>query len=181
MRNHTTFGLARTNLAIRGIFADIRWSSEGTLLRDEFPDERFNYILANSPFNLSDWSGELLRENRRWRFGVPPVGNASELTAALGKEIEVEAALMPLLELARIQRFTGTGSGARGWVRDASMYRPLAAEPLAGAVAGDAVADTIEAPEFLMSTWIISPGSRTRSGAPARPVRGPSAAKDPPA
>lgn len=76
-RNHTTFGLARMNLAIRGIFADIRWNSEGTLLRDELTDERFDYILANPPFNISDWSGELLREDRRWRFGVPPVGNAN--------------------------------------------------------------------------------------------------------
>lgn len=76
-RNHTTFGLARMNLAIRSIFADIRWNSEGTLLRDEFPDERFDYILANPPFNISDWSGNLLREDHRWRFGAPPVGNAN--------------------------------------------------------------------------------------------------------
>lgn len=76
-RNHTTFGLARMNLAIRGIFADIRWNSEGTLLRDEFPDERFDYILANPPFNISDWSGDLLREDARWKYGAPPVGNAN--------------------------------------------------------------------------------------------------------
>ena len=65
------------NLAIRGISADIRWNSEGTLVRDEFPDDRFDYILANPPFNISDWSGDLLREDRRWRFGAPPVGNAN--------------------------------------------------------------------------------------------------------
>ncbi|GAB5430678.1 MAG: class I SAM-dependent DNA methyltransferase [Epibacterium sp.] len=76
-RNHTTFGLARMNLAIRGIFADIRWNSEGTLVKDAFPDERFDYILANPPFNISDWSGELLREDSRWKFGAPPVGNAN--------------------------------------------------------------------------------------------------------
>lgn len=76
-RNHTTFGLARMNLAIRGIFADIRWNSEGTLVRDAFADERFDYILANPPFNISDWSGDLLREDSRWRFGAPPVGNAN--------------------------------------------------------------------------------------------------------
>ena len=76
-RNHTTFGLARMNLAIRGIFADIRWNSEGTLLKDAFPDERFDYILANPPFNISDWSGELMREDARWKFGAPPVGNAN--------------------------------------------------------------------------------------------------------
>ena len=76
-RNHTTYGLARMNLAIRGIFAEIRWNSEGTLLRDAFPDERFDYILANPPFNISDWSGDLLREDARWAFGAPPVGNAN--------------------------------------------------------------------------------------------------------
>jgi type I restriction enzyme M protein len=76
-RNHTTFGLARMNLAIRGIFANIRWNPEGTLVRDAFPDERFDYILANPPFNISDWSGEMLREDARWRFGAPPAGNAN--------------------------------------------------------------------------------------------------------
>ena len=76
-RNHTTFGLARMNLAIRGIFANIRWNAEGTLVKDAFPDERFDYILANPPFNISDWSGELLREDARWKFGAPPVGNAN--------------------------------------------------------------------------------------------------------
>lgn len=76
-RNHTTFGLARMNLAIRGIFADIRWNSEGTLLKDAFPDERFDYALANPPFNISDWSGDLLREDSRWKYGAPPVGNAN--------------------------------------------------------------------------------------------------------
>ncbi|WP_170409915.1 type I restriction-modification system subunit M [Ruegeria arenilitoris] len=76
-RNHTTFSLARMNLAIRGIFGDLRWNSQGTLLRDEFPDERFDYILANPPFNIADWSGDLLREDGRWAFGTPPVGNAN--------------------------------------------------------------------------------------------------------
>lgn len=76
-RNHTTFRLARMNLAIRGIFGDIRWNPEGTLLRDAFPDERFDFVLANPPFNISDWAGEQLREDHRWRFGTPPVGNAN--------------------------------------------------------------------------------------------------------
>ena len=76
-RNHTTYGLARMNPAIRGIFAEVRWNSEGTLLKDAFPDERFDSILANPPFNISDWSGDLLREDARWAFGAPPVGNAN--------------------------------------------------------------------------------------------------------
>lgn len=76
-RNHTTFRLARMNLAIRGIFGDLRWNQEGTLTRDAFPDERFDFILANPPFNISDWNGEALREDQRWRFGTPPIGNAN--------------------------------------------------------------------------------------------------------
>lgn len=76
-RNHTTFRLARMNLAIRGIPSEIRWNQEGSLLRDAFPDERFETILANPPFNISDWSGEMLRGDVRWKFGAPPVGNAN--------------------------------------------------------------------------------------------------------
>ena len=65
------------NLAIRSIAGELRWNAEGTLLKDAFPDRRFDYILANPPFNISDWSGELLRSDARWKFGVPPVGNAN--------------------------------------------------------------------------------------------------------
>ncbi|MZR14328.1 N-6 DNA methylase [Maritimibacter sp. DP07] len=76
-RNHTTYGLARMNLAIRGIMARLEWNPEGTLLRDAFPDEKFDYVMANPPFNISDWSGDILAEDRRWKFGTPPAGNAN--------------------------------------------------------------------------------------------------------
>ncbi|MFC0161755.1 DNA methyltransferase [Mameliella alba] len=76
-RNHTTYGLARMNLAIRGINARLEWNPEGTLLRDAFADEKFEYVMANPPFNISDWSGDILAEDRRWKFGTPPVGNAN--------------------------------------------------------------------------------------------------------
>lgn len=76
-RNPETFRLARMNLAIRKITGALRWNAEGTLLKDAFPDMRFSYILANPPFNISDWSGELLRSDARWKFGIPPVGNAN--------------------------------------------------------------------------------------------------------
>lgn len=77
-RNQTTWRLAMMNLAIRGIDAHIAWNNEGTLVRDAHPDERFDYVLANPPFNISDWSGELLRDDKRWKkFGTPPVGNAN--------------------------------------------------------------------------------------------------------
>ena len=65
------------NLAVRGIDSDIRWNNEGSFHRDELKDRRFDFILANPPFNISDWGGERLREDARWKYGVPPVGNAN--------------------------------------------------------------------------------------------------------
>ncbi len=75
--NYTTWRLAKMNLAVRGIDADIRWNNEGSFHRDELPDLKADFILANPPFNVSDWGGERLREDARWKFGVPPVGNAN--------------------------------------------------------------------------------------------------------
>ncbi len=75
--NNTTWRLAKMNLAVRGIDADIRWNNEGSFHKDELRDLRFDYILANPPFNVSDWGGDRLREDARWVYGVPPVGNAN--------------------------------------------------------------------------------------------------------
>jgi type I restriction enzyme M protein len=75
--NNTTWRLAKMNLAVRGIDADIRWNNEGSFLKDELRDLRFDYILANPPFNVSDWGGERLREDARWTYGVPPASNAN--------------------------------------------------------------------------------------------------------
>ena len=76
-RNPTTWRLARMNLAVRGIDADIRWNSDGSFHKDELPDLKADYILANPPFNISDWGGERLPEDPRWAFGTPPKGNAN--------------------------------------------------------------------------------------------------------
>ena len=75
--NYTTWRLCKMNLAVRGIDADIRWNNEGSFHKDELKDRRFDFILANPPFNISDWGGERLREDARWKYGVPPVGNAN--------------------------------------------------------------------------------------------------------
>ncbi len=75
--NYTTWRLARMNLAVRGIEADVRWNNEGSFHKDELKDLRFDFILANPPFNISDWGGDRLREDARWTFGAPPVGNAN--------------------------------------------------------------------------------------------------------
>lgn len=77
-RNHTTWKLCKMNLAVRGIDADIRWNNEGSFIRDEFSNTYFDYILANPPFNVSDWWRENLAEDMRWdAFGTPPQGNAN--------------------------------------------------------------------------------------------------------
>jgi type I restriction enzyme M protein len=65
------------NLTVRGIDADIRWNNEGSFHKDELKDLRFDFILANPPFNISDWGGDRLREDARWTYGAPPVGNAN--------------------------------------------------------------------------------------------------------
>ena len=75
--NHTTWRLAKMNLAVQGIDADIRWNNEGSFHRDELPDLKADFILANPPFNISDWGGERLAEDARWKFGLPPKGNAN--------------------------------------------------------------------------------------------------------
>ncbi|MDE2200807.1 MAG: type I restriction-modification system subunit M [Rhodospirillales bacterium] len=75
--NFTTWRLAKMNLAVRGIDADIRWNNEGSFHKDELKDLRFDFILANPPFNVSDWGGERLREDARWTYGAPPAGNAN--------------------------------------------------------------------------------------------------------
>ena len=75
--NYTTWRLAKMNLAVRGIDADIRWNNEGSFHKDELQDLKADFILANPPFNISDWGGDRLREDARWKFGAPPVGNAN--------------------------------------------------------------------------------------------------------
>jgi type I restriction enzyme M protein len=73
--NYTTWRLAKMNLAIRGI--DARIAHGDTFHNDRHPDLKADYVLANPPFNDSDWRGELLREDKRWVYGVPPAGNAN--------------------------------------------------------------------------------------------------------
>jgi len=76
--NQTTWRLCKMNLAIRGIdSSQVKWNNEGSFLNDAHKDLKSDYIIANPPFNVSDWSGELLRGDARWKYGVPPSGNAN--------------------------------------------------------------------------------------------------------
>src|SRR5437762_7084553 len=73
--NYTTWRLAKMNLAIRGIDAQIAHGD--TFHKDQHADLKADYVLANPPFNDSDWRGELLKDDKRWVYGVPPAGNAN--------------------------------------------------------------------------------------------------------
>jgi len=73
--NQTTWRLCKINLAIRGIDANIQW--EDSFHSDMHKDLKADYILANPPFNDKDWRGELLENDVRWKYGVPPKRNAN--------------------------------------------------------------------------------------------------------
>ena len=85
--NETTYKLCRMNLAIRGIDgSNIRWNTEGSFLKDAHPDLKADFVIANPPFNDSDWVGRIdekndgghpLRQDGRWQYGTPPVGSAN--------------------------------------------------------------------------------------------------------
>lgn len=76
--NQTTWRLCKMNLAIRGIdSSQIMWNNEGSFLNDSHKDLKADYVIANPPFNDSDWSGDLLRTDGRWKYGTPPPGNAN--------------------------------------------------------------------------------------------------------
>jgi type I restriction enzyme M protein len=76
--NLTTWRLAKMNLAIRGIdSSQVKWNNEGSFLNDSHKDLKADYVIANPPFNDSDWSGDLLRKDGRWQYGTPPTGNAN--------------------------------------------------------------------------------------------------------
>ena len=76
--NLTTWRLCKMNLAIRGIdSSQVKWNNEGSFLNNLHKDLKADFVIANPPFNDSDWSGDLLRKDGRWQYGVPPSGNAN--------------------------------------------------------------------------------------------------------
>jgi type I restriction enzyme M protein len=76
--NQTTWKLSQMNLAIRNINSQfVSWNTEGTFLKDAHPDLKADFILANPPFNQSEWGQEILADDARWKYGTPPSGNAN--------------------------------------------------------------------------------------------------------
>ena len=75
--NPTTWKLAKMNLAIRGLEANLGKYNADSFHDDQHKTLKANYILANPPFNISDWGGDRIQDDVRWRYGIPPVGNAN--------------------------------------------------------------------------------------------------------
>jgi len=76
--NQTTWRICKMNLAIRAIdSSQVKWNNEGSFLNDAHKDLKADFVIANPPFNDSDWSGDLLRKDGRWKYGAPPPGNAN--------------------------------------------------------------------------------------------------------
>ena len=76
--NHTTWKLCKMNLAVRGIDGEmVKWNNEGSFLRDEHPDIKARHVLANPPFNAKGWGRTPLKDDPRWKFGLPPENNAN--------------------------------------------------------------------------------------------------------
>lgn len=75
--NATTWKMCMMNLAIRGIEADLGRYNADTFFDDCHPTLKADYIMANPPFNLSDWGGDKLKNDKRWKYGIPPEGNAN--------------------------------------------------------------------------------------------------------
>ncbi len=75
--NPTTWKMATMNLAIRGISANLGKFNADTFFNDCHKNERFDFIMANPPFNMKDWGGDKLKDDPRWDYGIPPEGNAN--------------------------------------------------------------------------------------------------------
>ena len=75
--NHNTWKMAHMNTAIRGLEANLGVSSADTFFDDQHPTLKADFIMANPPFNLSDWGADKLQNDKRWLYGIPPSSNAN--------------------------------------------------------------------------------------------------------
>jgi type I restriction enzyme M protein len=76
-RNQSTWRIGQMNLAIHGLAGDVRYTEGGSLLDDAFPTLKSDFVMANPPFNQSEWSTPAILDDARWEYGVPPAGNAN--------------------------------------------------------------------------------------------------------
>jgi type I restriction enzyme M protein len=128
--NPTTWKLAKMNLAIRGIENNLGPENADSFHRDLHKDLKADYILANPPFNDSDWGGERLREDVRWKYGVPPVSNANfawcNTSSIISRQPDWPASCSPTAACRRINRAKGKfarASSKRIWLTAWSRCR----------------------------------------------------------
>lgn len=113
--NETTWRLCKMNLAVHGIDGDIAWNPEGSFMRDAHPDLRADFVIANPPFNDSDWGGQLLRDDARWKYGAPPV---KENAGDQHFEVFMQRIYLDFAELQALNRRPMTMAGRIGKLDD---------------------------------------------------------------
>lgn len=127
--NPSTWKLATMNLAIRGIEADLG-SYADTFFNDQHKREKFDFILANPPFNLKDWGGDKLAEDVRWQFGIPPVGNANfAWLQHMIWHLNAQGRMAMVLANGSLSSQTGTEGDIRKAIIDADLVDGIVALP----------------------------------------------------
>ena len=127
--NPSTWKLATMNLAIRGIEADLG-SYADTFFNDQHKREKFDFILANPPFNLKDWGGDKLSEDVRWQYGIPPVGNANfAWLQHMIWHLNAQGRMAMVLANGSLSSQTGTEGDIRKAIVDADLVDGIVALP----------------------------------------------------
>lgn len=127
--NPSTWKLATMNLAIRGIEADLG-SYADTFFNDQHKREKFDFILANPPFNLKDWGGDKLAEDIRWQYGIPPVGNANfAWLQHMIWHLNAQGRMAMVLANGSLSSQTGTEGDIRKAIVDADLVDGIVALP----------------------------------------------------
>lgn len=127
--NPSTWKLATMNLAIRGIEADLG-SYADTFFNDQHKREKFDFILANPPFNLKDWGGDKLTEDVRWQYGIPPVGNANfAWLQHMIWHLNAQGRMAMVLANGSLSSQTGTEGDIRKAIVDADLVDGIVALP----------------------------------------------------
>ena len=144
--NQTTWRLAKMNLAIRGIdSSQVKWNNEGSFLNDAHKDLKADYVIANPPFNDSDWSGDLLRGDGRWQYGEPPTGNANyawiqhflyHLSPSGQAGFVLAKGCADLQDLRRRRHPQGAGRGAAGGLHRQPAGQAVSEHPDSGLACG---------------------------------------------
>lgn len=127
--NPSTWKLATMNLAIRGIEADLG-SYADTFFNDQHKREKFDFILANPPFNLKDWGGDKLADDVRWQYGIPPVGNANfAWLQHMIWHLNAQGRMAMVLANGSFSSQTGTEGDIRKAIVDADLVDGIVALP----------------------------------------------------